>query len=90
MSVGEFALTAVNEQQWDGLRILASLMKEMQLNIIKIVDVNGGFKMWQPIQVLFERSPAELIMPVLCDSLDFIDCNTIFPTVTLDSIRELG
>lgn len=80
----------MNEEQRDGIRILASLMEEVHLNGAESLDVDISFKMRQPVQALFEGSPAEVLLPILGDAFDIINCHAVFPSVAVNRIREFG
>lgn len=80
--------TAMNEQQRNCVRVCTSLVDEVQFEWVKAFKRHDGFEVRKCVQPLFERSPAELILPVLGYSFDICNRGAAFAVVASPSISS--
>jgi len=63
-------LPAMAEQKRNAAGLLALLVQEMHLQLLKTIDLDRRGELWMLIQFGFLLSPVESILPVFDQSLD--------------------
>ena len=84
-------LTAMYEQQWNGVRAFTFLVHEVNCERLITFTLYYSGVLWQFVKLRFRSSPVELVCPVFTDFLHFRQRRSVVPVSVFKLVhRKLG
>ena len=78
----------MDEQEWDGICLLALLVHVMNIECAKAFDRNVASELRQLVDLVFRLAPIVAVPPTLHKPLDVHERGTVFPTSVLEFVWE--